>query len=428
MIREATAGPLVMLVLALAPASPATAESQRNHSENLPSIVTLPQTLRLLRDRSPESKALRARLDVVAAERMEADLYPNPSVSYGGLALAQGAPVAPRWQHQITVEQPVLVFGQRSAKQAWADQLLHAERAQVEASLAEQALLASQAFYALLAAQQRKELAEWSLRDLENFETIVQRRTEAGDRSLYDLAKIQLETSLQRTLLQTVETERIHAVGTLAARLGFPDWRPTAQGSLEPLMLPISKEKLREYAIRHHPTIQAARARQASAQSSLALARRERYPTPTVALGTLLTQHENSTSVFLGLSVPVAVFDHGQAAVAKATASIRAEQRQGDAELQRVFAELDRAYQVYERHRATLASLDRQMIEKIPVLEKMAEDSYRGGGSGIWDWLDTHRSLMGLRLLHLEQREAVKQAEVSLWAAAGMAFSAPASP
>jgi cobalt-zinc-cadmium efflux system outer membrane protein len=106
--------------------------------------------------------------------------------------------------------------------------------------------------------------------------------------------------------------------------------------------------------------------------------------------------------------------------MARATASIQAESRGAEAELAQARAELERARNVYLRQRDTLNDIDRQMIQRIPALRKMAEDSYLGGNSGILELLDAHRSVHGIRQMHLEQREAVKQAEASVLAAAGL--------
>ncbi len=412
--------PACLFVACVFVASNARADASPQRPSDLPTVVTLGRTLDLLRERSPQSKADRARLDVVAAERVEASIYPNPSLSYGGLALAHGARVAPTWQHQIVVEQPVLLFGQRGARQEIADLSLRAERAEVTASFAERSLQVSQAFFSLLARQHHVELLEESLADLEGLEQIVRGRMDAGDRSRYDLTRFEIETNTVRIELRNARTEVEEAAGTLAALLGFPGWQPKAEGSLDPSLVPTDIEQLWDIAQRKRPSIQAARARQAAARGGLGLARRERLPVPAVALGTLLTQDEKSASVFFGLSVPVPVFDRGQGAMARATASIQAESRGAEAELARARAELERARTVYLRQRDTLNDIDQHMIQRIPALRKMAEDSYLGGNSGILELLDAHRSVNGIRRMHLEQREAVKQAEASVIAAAGL--------
>ncbi|HLV67084.1 MAG TPA: TolC family protein, partial [Polyangiaceae bacterium] len=102
----------------------------------LPSKITLADALELLRNRSPRTRAEQARLEVASAARLEASVYPNPSLSYGALLLARGANTGARRQHEIVVEQPLLLFGQRGARGRVAELSIRAERARIAASLA----------------------------------------------------------------------------------------------------------------------------------------------------------------------------------------------------------------------------------------------------------------------------------------------------
>lgn len=391
----------------------------------LPETVTLARALELLRERSPRSLAEQAQVDVAATERVAAGVYPNPSLSYGGLALARGANTGSKWQHQLVVEQPLLLFGQRGAREGVADLHLRAERARVSASQADRALAVRHAFATLLARQERVRVLEESAVELSRLEQIVRGRQEAGDRSLYDVARIELETTALRVELENAKTDVADASGGLASLLGFPGWLPRAEGDLEPRALPTDLEELWATARRQRPSIAAARAEEASARGGLTLARREGLPVPALAVGTLLTQQEDSTSVFFGLSLPLPVFDRGQGAVARATAEMRAGERAVEAELAETRAELERARAVYVRQRETLRNIQEQMVERIPALRRMAEESYSAGAAGILELLDSFRSVKEIRLTHLAQREAVQLAEASLIAAAGLEPLAP---
>jgi cobalt-zinc-cadmium efflux system outer membrane protein len=385
----------------------------------LPEVLTLDRALELLRDQSPQSQAEQAQVEVAAAGRVAARVYPNPSVSYGAIALAQGANTGAAWQHQIVIEQPLLL-GHRRVRRDLADLDVSAERARVTASLAARALDVRQAFATLLARQERVRVLEESITELSRLEQIVRGRHEAGDRSEYDVARIELETTSLRVELRNAETDVEDAAGRLAALLGFPGWQPRAEGSLEPRELPTEVEQLWATAERQRPSIAAARAQASFARGGLTLARRERLPVPALALGTLLTQNDDSASLFFGFSFPLPVFDRGQGAIARATAEIQAGELAVEAELAESRAELERAQAVYVRHRETLQTIEQQMVERIPTLRRMAEESYRGGTAGILELLDSFQSVKEIRLTHLDQREAVKLAEAELIAAAGL--------
>jgi hypothetical protein len=279
-------------------------------TEPLPKVLTLERALELLRTRSPRSVAERARIDVAASERVAARVHPNPSLSYGGVALVHGVNTGAAWLHQIVVEQPLLIFGQRTAREQVADLNVNAERARVAASLADRALAVRQAFAVLVAQQERVRILEESIAELSRVERIVRGRQQAGDRSVYDVARIQLETTSQQLELRNLETDVEEASGRLAALLGFPGWRPRAEGEFELADLPPNLERLWAVAERR-------RAEEAAARGGIALARRERLPIPAVTLGTVLAQRESSASAFFGVSLPLPLFDQGQGAIAR---------------------------------------------------------------------------------------------------------------
>src|SRR5262249_24357391 len=79
----------------------------------LPESVTLDQVLQLLSEESPRTIAERSEVRIAAADRIDAELWPNPDISYGGTQLARGPNTGTARAHQITMQQPLLLFGQR---------------------------------------------------------------------------------------------------------------------------------------------------------------------------------------------------------------------------------------------------------------------------------------------------------------------------
>ena len=75
-------------------------------------------------------------------------------------------------------------------------------------------------------------------------------------------------------------------------------------------------------AQRRRPSLVALRQQQAAARGGLFLARRERLPVPALSGGAQTTRAVNGTSVFVGFSMPLPLFDHNQGAVARAMAQI----------------------------------------------------------------------------------------------------------
>lgn len=394
----------------------------------LPAAVTLAQTLDLLEQRSPRARAERATVEVVAADRVEARLLPNPSLSYGGLQLAGGANTGSSSEHQIVVEQPLLLFDQRGARTELADLRVTVERGRVTSALAELRFKVRQAFTVLLARQEEVRVLEESLADLQRVEDVVRRRAAAGDRSRYDVARIEIQTQALAIETATLRTAVTDASGRLAALLGFPRWLPRAVGSLAPGDVPDDVDVLWETAQDRRPSLVAIRQRQAAAYGGLTLARRERWPIPALAAGTLVTHDEYSVMAFFGFSLPLPIFDRNQGAVARAAAEADAESLALTAELAEARAEIGRAVAVLNARRATLAALEVDVAQRVPLLRRMAEDAYREGSGGILELLDAFTSLKDIRVLELQQREAAKLAEDEVVAVAGLDAPAPLEP
>src|SRR5262249_49179057 len=159
----------------------------------LPAIVAMRDVMTLLDERSPRTRAERATIDVAAADRITANSLPNPSISYGGVHLVSGLSTGATSQHQVVVEQPLLLFHQRDARRSAADLNVEVERARVAESLAARRMDVRQAFAELLGKQEQLRVLETSLADLERVTSVVRGRTEAGERSRYELVRIETE-------------------------------------------------------------------------------------------------------------------------------------------------------------------------------------------------------------------------------------------
>src|SRR5437868_11792062 len=104
---------VALLTVVLFRGMPASAQGG---PRGLPSAVTLDDVLKLLEERSPRTAAERASVPVAAADRITAQTLPNPTLSYGGVQLVSGLSTGASSQHQVVVEQPLLLFHQREAR------------------------------------------------------------------------------------------------------------------------------------------------------------------------------------------------------------------------------------------------------------------------------------------------------------------------
>jgi cobalt-zinc-cadmium efflux system outer membrane protein len=411
-----------------APQVPAATPPQAAPGQPLPATVTIDDVMRLLDERSPRTAADRASIDVAAADRITAHTLPNPSVSYGGVHLVSGLSTGAATQHQVVVEQPLLIFGQRNAREQAADLNVAAERARVADELAQRRLAVRQAFATLLSRQEQLRVMQNSLSDLERVEQVVRGRAQAGERSRYDVLRIETETESLRVDVMNAETDVDDAGGQLASVLGFPGWAPRAVGTLDPGNVPTDVDTLWKTAQERRPSLVAIRQEQAAARGGLFLARRERLPVPAVSGGTQYTQDVNGTSAFFGFSIPIPLFDRGQGSIARAAAQVNAQDLALAAESAEARAEVERAATVLRKRRAALSLLETEVVQRVPTLRQMAEAAYTEGSADILELLDAMRSLKDIQIAHVQQLESTKLAEETVISVAALDVAPAANP
>jgi cobalt-zinc-cadmium efflux system outer membrane protein len=406
--------------------SPVSAQTAPAAAQALPATVTIDDVLKLLNGSSPRTAADRASVDVVAADRITARTYPNPNISYGDVHLVSGLSTGATTQHQIVVDAPLLIFRQRQARIGAADLNVTAEEARIAQTFGERRLQVRQAFATLLSRQMQLKVTQDSLADLERVEGVVRGRASAGERSAYDVARIETETETVRVEMMNADADVDDAAGQLASLLGFPGWSPRATGDLAPSAgVPTDVEALWTTAQQRRPSLVAIRQQQAAARGGLFLAQRERLPVPALSAGTQLTQNVNGTSMFLGFSMPLPFTDRNQGAIAKAAAQIHANDLAMTAEVAEARADLERATTVLARRRAALDELETRVVQRIPQLRQMSEDAYREGGADILELLDAMRSVKDIQIAHVQQLERSKLAEEDVVSVAGLDADVP---
>jgi cobalt-zinc-cadmium efflux system outer membrane protein len=414
---------VLLLAITLAVAAPAHAQVT---PQNLPAQVTLDDVIKLLEERSPRTVASRATIAVVAADRITARTFPNPSVSYGGVQLVQGLSTGAVSQNQFLLDQPLLMFHQRQARLGVADANVHAEEARVADALATRRLSVRSAFASLLARQEQLRVLQEALDNMERLQQLVRGRAAAGDRSQYDVVRVEVEVESVRVQTLNAAADVEDLAGQLAVLLGFPGWSPRAIGMLDIRQnLPVSVDELWATAEQRRPSLVALRRQQVAARGGVFLAQRERLPVPSVSGGAQLTHDVTGTSALFGLSVPLPFFDRNQGAIAKATAQVTAADLELQAAQAEVRAQIENSALVLAKRKDALRIFEGAVSDRVPVLRRMAEDAYREGSADILELLDANRSLRDLQVEHVQQLEAVKLAEETLISAASLDVAAP---
>lgn len=397
---------LTMLVVA----APATAAEQPPESVDLPAVLTL------ARGASPRLELERKQIALAQAERTTAGAYPNPSLSFErarqpGELTNFSSKVARQW----SVQQQILLPGQRSSRVRAADLGVDAARSRLTATGNDLTADAGTAYVELLQAQNKRVALEQGMADLDRLRGIVAGRQSAGMASRYDVLRVDIELADWRTQLAEAEADLIDRQGQLAGLLGFPGWRPHGEGELRPLPIAATPAAFTGDS----PAVIASRKEEAAALAKVDAARRDRLPNFSVNGGRFWTTQPYGQTYSLGFEIEVPLFDTRRGAYQQARAQAESASLQRTLTEAQSNADVERYRAQVEQRSAALAQFEQQLAPRLPQLQAMADDAYRLGRSSVLELLDATRVRYQTSLSRDELVANLMEAQLRLQAARG---------
>jgi outer membrane protein, heavy metal efflux system len=413
-------GMAMLLAMAHAEADPIPRSTHADATGSLPASVTLAEVLSLVRERNPQLAAEATRVDAARASLVQARLLPNPEVDYEGAFHAYGDNPLDGTEHELLIEQPLLLFGQRKVRTRAAELELALARAELDEAAAPIIFAAREAFVELLAHQERLSVYEALTADLEGVERNIAGRVEAGDRSPYDLMRLRVELAQFRQEFASEAIARDDAAAQLIALMGGTGRAITARGELSAGMPPVSADELWRKAKRNRPDLIVAERRVQAAAGGIERARRERWPVPALGLGALHATDGRGGAVIVTMGVDLPLFDRGQGELAEARAEKLAADLWASATHRQARADIERVTHLLDTRRQALKRFEQDVIEHLPLLRDRAEAAYVAGQIDIVGLLDALSALAEARLSHIDLREQLLATEAEAMAAAGL--------
>jgi cobalt-zinc-cadmium efflux system outer membrane protein len=411
----------VALFLATACAFPLMAGAQSVECAPLsPTPLALPSAEERLRLCNRDVRAAELAAIAAAADRRIAGQRPNPTFTLGASNVNphQGFGSGPlrdkTFDSSVHIEQLVERGGKAELREAQADRLLDAARADVAEQLRGQRLAMRTAFFDLAAAQERVRL-QLEFRGLSG-ETAAasERRFTAGEVSRAEANRFRLDAARAENDARQAQADRERARLDLAKLIGAES--SASMLAVEPVW-PDGAAALdgKSRAAGERPDVAAARRRVEAAQAARELARRiatrdvtvglqaDRWPVSDVNL------QGTGTSYGLTLSVPLHVRHANEGEAARASADLEIAramlaraQAQAAAEARLAEADLRNARERRARLETEVRPVARDVAEA-------AEFAYKRGASGVLDLLDARRSVKAVELDEVQARaEAAK--------------------
>jgi cobalt-zinc-cadmium efflux system outer membrane protein len=369
-------------------------------------------------EQSPHAREARARTAIAEADARGRTLYANPRLRY----VREGAGLT----EFLQAEQQIHLSGRlRFLRDAGASSVLAAQ-ADGAFDLWQARSDLRLAFFHVLAGQERELRYAAALREIEDVIAILATREREGEGSTFDRLRAERERAELRAELEllraTIELDRARLLAFLPPATSIPRVAgrldPTLPPSLEPATLAGRAFTLRADYRAEQQRLHLFRFEQRAAE-------RLRIPEPTVSAGYKRADIGQGLIAHGGVvefTVPLPLFNKGQAEVSRFTAEQQRTQARLDLLAQQIHAEIAgalRALQVRaaarDRYRLELAASGEQLV-------RIATIAYQEGDIGILQLLDAYRTQRESQLRLIDIQLAVKQAQIELERVLGEEF------
>jgi cobalt-zinc-cadmium efflux system outer membrane protein len=380
-----------------------------------PATVTLDELLRMVA-RSPRVLAAERDAEVARADRTTAGALPNPTLSFGYARPGGGERTMfdANSQQQATVEMPIPVFGQRGARMDAADRQIGRAESQVRLTSSEARRAAALGFARLVRAQETLAARSAALGEIERIRGLVAGRQQSGVASRYDRARVDAEAALAALTVQRAEADVDEQAAALAALVDAPGWRPRAAGTLEAMRgaVPLVRDVPGMLVV--NPAARLVRDESAAAEARIELARRERYPVPSLAYSRTWTSGPFGAANFIGVQSEIPILDSRKGAEDRARADAAATRERERGANAVLAAEYERQRDVLYARREALRRFDGETADPQGSFLEMAESAYRLGRGTLFELLDARRTRMEATVARLELLGAIVEAEIEL--------------
>lgn len=412
------------LTCVVASAATGTPSAAQTSGEPVPS-VTLEEALDLFVERNLELRLARSRAERAAGLARQAGAFPNPSLNASHEPLTGDA--GSYSETYLTATQRFEITGARGARAAVGTGRSRAALAQLHADSLRIAFEVKRGFVQARLAQERQ---AFTLRITDVFrdaETSVTERYASGDVSLYALRRIRMERARYEALLADAEIELGAAQRALALLLAPSGDTVALAAAPLPTATPpaVRPSALDAGSIEGRPELALARAEMEAEAARTRLMRAARIPDLTATAG-FKRQSDGLRGAFLGLSVPVPLFDRGGGAVEAADAGLRAAEERLTLTRRQLENDLLRAGHAYETLRRRADLLAEPVADGAGDLLDIALVAYDEGEMELVELLDAADAMRQARGAEADLRASLWTAYFDLERALGGDPSAPA--
>lgn len=360
-------------------------------------------------DQSPYAREARARVAIAEAEAKGRSRYSNPSLNYS----REGAGLTEFFQ----AEQAIPINGRLKLLRQAGVSSVRAAEAEGAFDIWQARVSLRLAFYDVLAAQERERVYAAGLQEIENVIRVLRDREREGEGSKFDRLRTERERAELLAELSLVQAETELGRSRLLAFLPPDTQVAKVTGLIESTLLPLDAAGLIQRAMGAREDYRAEQRRLEQFRLEQRAAERLRIPEPVLNAGLKradVGQSRIANGPVVGVSVPLPIFNTGQAEVSR----FSAEQERVSARLQilsqRIRAGIEGTVRAFNVRVQARDRYRQELADSGPELIKIATIAYQEGEIGILQLLDAFRSQRQAQLRMVDIHSAVKDAQIEL--------------
>ncbi len=372
-------------------------------------------------DRNPLVAAEKQKLQMAGGRLRQAPVWENPTVNFTqeGYPVDRPESTFDDQEFLLWASQEFELGGQRGKRRDLAQLELDAENARYLDFLRRKRLAVSRLFVTVYFASKSRESLQ---RGLEGYSQILEthsRRYEVGEVSGLAQMKIEAEELGYVIQLSRAEREFQSAWNELASMIVW-DEGPVPGFSIDgspPTDLPDSSVFVSR-ALASRPDLKEQQIEVQAAEAALKVEKAKNIPN--LNLGGGYKRDFGQNSFFVGVQLPLPLWDRRQGAIVEKLASSHRQRMLSDWKTTWIRYEVEKAYSIYSRLLDTSRRLNADFLQKLDRIVDITSLSYGEGEAGILEYLDALRTRRETSLEQVQLLEELHIARLELEASVGI--------
>jgi outer membrane protein, heavy metal efflux system len=377
--------------------------SIRAQESEVPSRLTLEESIRLAISRNPTLAAAKNEIQAMEGDRIAAGKRLNPVFSLQMEDYPIRAHPGPFFSNQeitFQVDYEIERGRNRQLRTEAAGQAVEAQQFAYQDQIRLMRLEVERAFYSTVLAKSNLEVSQLILDQVERMNSLNRVRYEQGDISALDLNRIEVEKLKFQDDVFQADLALRNAKSSLLALLNEPDLSrdadvtgvlPVSDESAEPGLPPHSPlNELIRIALSQRPDMAARLQEKKRSDTETLLQRAIRSPNLTVGGGYKRSGFDNS--FVLGVAIPLKIFDRNEGEIVRADAEQMRALNLIAAVKKEIQLDVQKAHNAVEINRRRVDYIKTQQLKRAEEASQVTLESYNFGGATLIDYLDAQRS------------------------------------